>query len=204
MIQELIRYAHKAKEAGLVISSSGNISIRLDTERFAISSSGASLGELSKKDISICYLNEKKERAGAKASIEMPLHKAIYIERTDVKAIFHFQSLYATTLSCAKRFDFNLNFIPEIPVYIKNVLVLPCFNPGSARLSQEIKRKIKGTDCGIIVLKNHGQIAVGRDLKSVLRNAEFFEFTCKMACQGIELKRYSSKRIKELQNYDKA
>jgi ribulose-5-phosphate 4-epimerase/fuculose-1-phosphate aldolase len=204
MIENLIKYAHKAKEAGLVISSSGNISMRLDAGRFAISSSGAYLGELGKKDISICYMDEKKARGDSKSSIETPLHRAIYIERPDVNAILHFQSLYATTLACAKGFDFNLNFIPEIPAYIKKVQVLPYFNPGSARLAQEVRRKIKDSDCNMLVLKNHGQIAIGKDLKSVLRSAEFFEFACKIACQGIELKRYGRKIIKELRNYDKA
>jgi ribulose-5-phosphate 4-epimerase/fuculose-1-phosphate aldolase len=54
------------------------------------------------------------------------------------------------------------------------------------------------------VLKNHGQIAIGDDLKRALRNAEFFEFACKMVCHGIELTRYSNKTIRELQDYEKA
>lgn len=58
MIKELIKYAHKAKEVGLAINSSGNISVMVDKERFAISSSGTYLGEL-----------KKKERAWANASI---------------------------------------------------------------------------------------------------------------------------------------
>lgn len=203
MIEKLISYAHKVKEAGLVVSSCGNISSRLYTNKFAISSSGSYLGELRKEDISTCYLDAPDKYEGPEPSLETPLHRAIYMERPDVKAILHFQSPYATTLACAKRIDFDLNFIPEVPVYLKNIKVIPYANPGSEQLIEDVKEKIMGHDCNIIVLLNHGQFAIGEDLKSVLRSAELFEFACRIKCQGRELKPLSPQAVEELQRYNK-
>jgi len=201
MIGELIQTAYKAKEAGLVVSSSGNISVRLSENTFAISSSGSYLGDLDSENISVCYLDNDDTFERAKPSIETPLHRSIYVNRPGINAVLHFQSLYATVIACAKEGNFNLNFIPEIPAYIKSIRTISYFNPGTAKLAQSVAEEIKNPDCNILVLDNHGQIAVGKDLKEMLRNAEFFEFACRIACQGIKLKTYDEETIEILRGY---
>ncbi len=204
MIDELITYAHKVKQAGLVISSSGNISVRFDINRFAISASGAYLADLTEDQITTCYLDEVDRCDGPEPSLETPLHRAVYLLRPDVKAVLHFQSPYATALACSKTRDFNLNFIPEVPVYLKNIKVIPYSNPGSEMLLEDVNKSLMGHDCNIIMLRGHGQIAIGNSLKTVLRNAEFFEFACKIRCQGLDINTYSPEVVRELQGYDKA
>jgi ribulose-5-phosphate 4-epimerase/fuculose-1-phosphate aldolase len=204
MIEQLIRYAHKVKQAGLVVSSSGNISTRIHKNRFAISSSGAYLGNLTKDDITTCYLDDENKYDGPEPSIETPLHRAIYLMRPDIKAVLHFQSPYATTLACARTMDFDLNFIPEVPVYLKNIKVIPYANPGSQVLVDDINKNLLGHDSNIFILRGHGIIAIGQDLRTVLRNAEILEFACRIRCQGIQLNTYSPETIKELQNFNKA
>lgn len=203
MIESLIHFAHKVKEAGLVISSSGNISVRLDEHSFAISASGSYLGELKEDDVSICYLSDINTFEGKRPSMETGFHRNIYLKRADVGAVIHFQSLYATTLACCESCDFDLNFIPEIPAYIKAIGVVPYSNPGTQCLADDIAETIDNPGCHILVLRNHGQIAVGSTLSATLQNAEFFEFACQIFCQGKNLKRYDEQIVQELQNYGK-
>jgi ribulose-5-phosphate 4-epimerase/fuculose-1-phosphate aldolase len=203
IMNELIKYARKTKEAGLIVSSSGNISARLDKNRFAISSSGAYLGELGKNDICVCTLDNSGKHEGSPPSLETSFHRAIYIERQDIAAVLHFQSPCATALACTGEINFDLNFIPEVPVYIKSIKVVPYSNPGTEELSHKISEMVREPDCNVLVLQNHGQISVGKDLKTVLRNAEFFEFACRIACQGVKLKRYNKETIEKLKSYDK-
>jgi ribulose-5-phosphate 4-epimerase/fuculose-1-phosphate aldolase len=203
MIKSLINFAHKVKEAGLVISSSGNISVKLDEHSFAISASGSYLGELKKGDVSICYFADVDRFEGKKPSMETGFHRNIYLKRVDVGAVIHFQSLYATTLACCEDCDFDLNFIPEIPAYIKSVGIVPYSNPGTQPLADDIAKIIDNPDCHILVLQNHGQIAVGATLSAALRNAEFFEFACRILCQGRNLRRYEKQIVQELRNYGK-
>ena len=204
MIEKLISHAHKASAAGLVTASSGNISSRLYKNMFAISSAGAWLGELTQDEITTCYLDDKEKYDGPEPSRETPFHRAIYLERPDVRAILHFQSPYATTLACARTLDFNLNFIPEVPAYLKNIKVISYSNPGSELLTEDIKANIMGSDCNILVLRGHGLISIGKDLKAMLRNAEIFELACMIKCQGLELNTYNPQTIKDLQDYEKA
>lgn len=200
---ELVRYARRAGKVGLFVSSSGNMSIRIDGSRFAVTSSGAFLDELEREDICICSITREGCNCWS-PSIELSLHRAIYTERGDISAILHFQSLYATVLACARNSDFRIHIIPEIPVYIKSIKMIPFRHPGSKELAEEVRKAVRERDNRILVLQGHGQIAVGEDLRVVVRNAEFFEFACRMLCQGITLKRYDRKTIKDLLKFKHA
>jgi ribulose-5-phosphate 4-epimerase/fuculose-1-phosphate aldolase len=184
-----------------VVSTSGNVSVRLPADRMAISGSGARLAELEPEQISVCALRDLRHLEGAKPSIETPLHRAIYLDREDVHAVLHFQALHATVLACAERPGFDLNFIPEIPAYIRKIGIVPYFHPGSDDLASGVAEAARDPDCGVLVLASHGQIALGKDLAAVMRNAEFFELACRMACQGIALRRYDQETIEKLRSY---
>jgi ribulose-5-phosphate 4-epimerase/fuculose-1-phosphate aldolase len=199
--RELVRAAHRTAAAGLVVSTSGNVSVRLFAERMAISGSGVRLAELEPGQISVCALGDLRHLEGAKPSIEAPLHRAIYLAREDVHAVLHFQALHATVLACAEKPDFDLNFIPEVPAYIRKVGVVPYFPPGSDELAAGVAEAAGDPGCGVLVLLNHGQIALGKDLEAAVRNAEFFELACRMACQRIALKRYDRETIEKLRSY---
>ena len=198
---DLIQAAHRTAAAGLVVSTSGNVSARLSGDRLAISGSGARLAELEPEQISVCTLSDLSHLEGAKPSIETPLHRAIYLEREDVQAVLHFQAPHATVLACAENPDFDLNFIPEVPAYIRKVGIVPYFHPGSDELASGVAEETGAPGCSVLVLLIHGQIALGKDLEAAVRNAEFFELACRMACQGIALKRYDRETIDKLSSY---
>lgn len=67
--QEFLSVTKKAALAGLVWSSSGNMSMRIDAERFIISGSGASLMDLTAEDLAICQL-DGEDFEGTQPSIE--------------------------------------------------------------------------------------------------------------------------------------
>ena len=201
MISDLIQTAHEAGAKRLVNASSGNISVRYDENAFLISGSGTFLDKLKEDEISTCFIDRVTHDEGVKPSMENHFHRAIYKKRTDVNAVLHFQSIYATTLACMPEQKYDLNFIPEATVYIKQISVIPYLMPGSMKLSEEIENTSEKTD--IFVLKNHGQIAVGHSLEDVLKRALVFEFACNMLYLADKrIERYSDIDIDELiKNY---
>ncbi|MBN1831877.1 MAG: class II aldolase/adducin family protein [Deltaproteobacteria bacterium] len=201
LISDLIQTAHEAGAKRLVNASSGNISVRYDENSFLISGSGTSLDKLKEKEISTCFINTVRHYEGVKPSMENHFHRAIYKNRTDVNAVLHFQSVYATTLACMPEPEYDLNFIPESTVYIKRVSVIPYLMPGSTKLSEAVGKALEKTD--LFVLKNHGQIAVGYSLEDVLKKALVFEFACHILyLADKEIVRYSVIDIEELiKNY---
>lgn len=201
LISDLIQTAHEAGAKRLVNTSSGNISVRYDENSFLISGSGTFLGKLRENEISTCFIDTVNHDEGVKPSMENHFHRAIYKNRTDVNAVLHFQSIYATTLACMPEQKYDLNFIPEATVYIKRISVIPYFIPGSTKLSEEVEKMSEKTD--VFVLKNHGQIAVGHSLEDVLKKALVFEFACNILyLADKEIVRYSDIDIEELiKNY---
>jgi ribulose-5-phosphate 4-epimerase/fuculose-1-phosphate aldolase len=201
LISDLIQIAHEAGAMRLVNASSGNISVRCNENSFLISGSGSFLGKLKENEISTCFIEPVNHYEGVKPSMENHFHRSIYKNRTDVNAVLHFQSVYATTLACMPEQKYNLNFIPEAAVYLNRISVIPYYMPGSIELSEEVGNNSEKTD--IFVLKNHGQIAVGHSLEDVLKKALVFEFACNMLyLADKEIVRYSDIDIEELiKNY---
>lgn len=173
-IEEFITAANRMVDHGLVLCGSGNLSWRVDNERMLISVTGAWMSEMSKDKIAICSIADGASLNGKEPSIEIGFHSAILRERKDVNVVLHFQSLYATTLACSETPERNFFVIPEIPYYIGPVKVLPYMNPGSNDLTQAVTSAIRGHD--LVVLRNHGQVTVGRDFREAFQRADFFEF----------------------------
>jgi ribulose-5-phosphate 4-epimerase/fuculose-1-phosphate aldolase len=201
LISDLIRTAHEAGAKRLANASSGNISVRYDKNVFLISGLGCFLDKLKENEISACFLDAIDRYEGVKPSMENHFHRKIYKKRTDVTAILHFQSVYATALACMPEQAYDLNFIPEASVYIKRISVIPYYMPGSIKLADEVGKMSEKTD--IFVLKNHGQIAVGYSLENALKKALVFEFACHILyLADKEIVRYSDIEIEELiKNY---
>lgn len=100
LISVLIQTAREAGAKRLINASSGNISVRYDENSFLISGSGTFLDKLKENEISTCFIDRVNHDEGVKPSMENQFHRAIYKNRTDVKAVLHFQSIYATILAC--------------------------------------------------------------------------------------------------------
>ena len=200
VVQDLIRAGREAQAAGLMVATSGNISARVDEGRFAISASGSRLGDLSSDRIAFCSLGDDSWE-GAKPSLETPFHRSIYRVRPDVGAVLHFQSPWATLMACAENPSFELDFIPEIPAYIERIGIVPYFHPGTPELANAVATEAKQDGCQMLVLTNHGQIAVGKDLDTVIRNATIFEFACSIAGRGVALRLYDRETRETLRRY---
>ena len=83
---------------GLVSSQSGNLSIRMG-DRLIITRRGSNLGYLQENDLIETGIN-KNDRWTPLASIELPVHRAIY-QTTQARAIVHAHPVHVVALSMA-------------------------------------------------------------------------------------------------------
>lgn len=177
-IEEFIAAARQAARFGMVVCGSGNLSLRLESDRMLITTTSAWMEDLSDDQITVCRISDCLSLDGKKPSIEIGFHAGILRKRKDVNVVLHFQSLYATTLACSNKQDLNFNVIPEIPYHVGPVAIVPYLDPGSDDLAQSIISSVNGHD--LVVIQNHGQVTVGRDFRDALQKAMFFEFACKI------------------------
>jgi len=159
----------------LIRSNDGNISIRLDTDRFLITPSGLYKRYLKRGQILI--VNSKGElihgKGDLKPSSELLMHMEAYRQREDIAAVLHAHPPYSTALTLAG-IPFPENIVPEILALLGEVATAPYAIPGTQALAKSISGPIKTHDA--ILLSNHGSLTVGRTLEQALIALERMEF----------------------------
>lgn len=191
-------------ENGLIRSSDGNISIRLDTDRFLITPSG--LYKRCLKRGQILIVNSKGElihgKGDLKPSSELLMHMEAYRQREDIAAVLHAHPPYSTALTLAG-IPFPENIVPEILALLGEISTAPYAVPGTQDLAKSISEPIKTHDA--ILLSNHSSLTVGRTLEQALIALERMEFAAQLYYLAnnlgkiIPLPEAEIKRLKDLQ-----
>lgn len=184
VFERLIEFGRAAADEGLLVSTCGNASVRIDEERIAISASGSELRALGRDEIAVVRLRDGAHVAGARPSLETPLHRAVYAARPSCGAVLHCQSRAATVLACRADPPKSLDFIPEIPAYVRAHAYVPYCPPGSSDLARLTGEAFEDPDVTLVQMRNHGQTIAGGTWPKVIRRGVFFELACWMAVHG--------------------
>jgi len=177
-IEEFVKAAKMVGYYNLLNCSSGNLSQRISDGKILLSKSGSWLAEITDEEVSLCELASGKILNDVKPTVENLFHRGIMKQRDDVNTILHFQSPYATIIACSCKNYFNFNVIAEIPLYIGNIGTVPYLVPGSAELAAAVINATKESD--MVIMRNHGLVAVGKDYRDVIQKAKFFELACEI------------------------
>jgi len=175
---EIIRVMRIVTNQGLVRSSDGNISIRLDENRFLMTPSGLYKMTMEPDDLLIVDgQNQVLEgRAGLRPTSEALMHLEAYRQRADIMAALHAHPLYATALTIIGE-SFPLNIIPEVPIALGCVPVADYATPGTPEMAASICGPISRSNS--ILLSHHGSLTVGRSLEEALIALERMEHTAR-------------------------
>lgn len=176
-IDEFIRQAHRVGKERLQLCSSGNLSWRVAEDLALVSGTGSWLPRLEKKNVALCRITTGVRENGPKPSMESVFHLGVMRARKDVNVVLHFQSQYATIVSCMKNKPGNFNVVAEVPCYCgSEIPVIPYFRPGSAELAAAVTEALKEHDC--VLMSKHGQAVCGKNFDDAFQKAVFFEFAC--------------------------
>lgn len=178
LIDSMVRACREVAGHNLVRCSSGNLSMRVDSERLLIKASRSWMARAEPDDISLCAMADSSLLAGRKPSVEIGFHAGVLRTRPDVNVVLHFQSPFATTLACQAPEPVNFFVIPEIPFYVGPVARIPYSPPGSPDLAQAVTQAMQAHD--MVLLGNHGQVTAARDWDHAIQNALFFELACEI------------------------
>ncbi len=115
--------------------------------------------------------------------------------------MLHAQSRSATVLACHVDPPRDLNFIPEIPAYVRAHAYVPYAAPGSEALAASVTAAVTDPDVTIVQMVNHGQVVLGETWEKAIRRAVFFEHACWMALQGQPLRTIPHEDVLALRSY---
>ena len=181
--QELSEYSNRAFDRHLVGGAGGNLSVRIpDTDTVLITPTGISLGDVKPEENILVNLDGEvlESPLGLKGSKETTFHLAAYQIRPDVGAVAHVHPPYAPAYS-NKGKDLPLVTISS-RVILQRVPWVECFPPGSQKLREVVCDGIK-CHSGIkaLLMKEHGILTMGPDLKAAYYLADLVEDTAKIA-----------------------
>ena len=199
-IEKFVQQAHRYGDAKLTLCSSGNLSWRIGDEAL-ISGTGSWVPNLTKDKVAICDIATGETKNGVKPSMESVFHRGVMMERPEVNVVFHFQSEYATAISCMKNKPTNFNVTAEIPCHVgSEIPIVPYFRPGSPELAKAVVEAMKEHDS--ILLTNHGQVVCGKDFDEVFERATFFEMACRIIVEsGGDYSVLTPEEIEDLEVY---
>ena len=172
--QEIIRVTRIVANQGLIRSSDGNISVRLDTDRFLVTPSGLYKMSMEPDDPIVVDAEGQvvEGKLGLKPTSEVGMHLEAYRQRPDVNAVLHAHPPYATALTIAG-IPFPTDFLPEVLIALGEVPTASYATPGTRSLAESIQEPIKEHDA--VLLSNHGSITVGKTLEEALIALERME-----------------------------
>jgi L-fuculose-phosphate aldolase len=158
---------------GMTTTSGGNLSIRDDNGDLWITPGGTDKGVMKPSDV--VHMHEDKVVGTVlKPSSEHPFHRAIYEARGDAGAVLHAHSPALVAFSVAGKAP-DTRILPQAFDACGKVGFAPYAVPGSERLGALIARKF-AEGCDIVILENHGAVAVGKTLLEAFQRFETLEF----------------------------
>ena len=176
----VLEAAQQMAQKGLVVGTSGNVSMRLrepnGRELLAITPNGCYYDLLNVDDIVVVDFEGERVEGELTTSIETMLHIGIYRVRKKVNAIIHTHPVFSSIVSVIGAeippiLDDQVTYLggeiklaeyalPGTPDLVKNVV--PALGPRNA-----------------VILANHGALSVGRDMREAFTNCDMLEKTAK-------------------------
>ena len=174
--EQLLKTSQQLAHLGLNKGTSGNASVRCE-DGFLITPSGMPIDSMTAADMVHMHLNGSVAEADSqkKPSSEWRFHRDILASRTEINAVIHTHSMFATTLACLHQ---------EVPPFHYMIAVAggdtircaPYALFGSQQLSDDALVAL--SERKACLLANHGMIALGRDLNDALAVAVEVENLC--------------------------
>ena len=160
---------------GLVASQSGNLSIRMG-ENLIITRRGCQLVDINENDLIETGIY-RNNRATPLASIELPVHRAIY-QITRAQAIVHAHPPHAVALSLTER-----EIVPD-PELISEICNVPVIGWGAqvipGTLADIIASALKHHR--VVLVRGHGSFAIGQIMEEAYNLTMSLEESCQVSC----------------------
>lgn len=175
--REICRVGQLLYDRSYVVSSDGNISVRLDDGRILATPTMTCKGRMTEDCLAVTDTSGRPltER---KPSSELAMHLLIYAERQDVRAVCHAHPPHGTAFAVA-------GLAIDEPILSEVILTLGCIplagygTPSTEELSESMRPLIKHHNA--LLMANHGAVAYGSDLWQAFDRLETLEHTARIA-----------------------
>ncbi len=186
--EAIVAMGKKLIANNLVAGTWGNISVRVNENKIAVTPSGLGYDNLKLQDIAILNNDGGVIEATHAPSTESKLHIAIYKAHPEAKAIIHTHSVYASALAAMHK---------DVPALVEDIVQIcggrvacaPYVMCGTQELADAAVQAMGERKA--VLLANHGAVCWGKSLEDALIVAQVLEKAAQIATicngQGIEI-----------------
>lgn len=172
--EALVGTARRTVSDGLVVGTSGNVSVRVG-DTVLVTPSGVPYDRLTPDDVTGVDLDGRQVLGTLVPTSELPMHLAVY-RATDARAVVHTHAVHATAVS---------TLVLELPAihYMTAALggpvrVAPYATYGTEELARNMLRALAGrSGC---LLRNHGTLTYGATLDEAYDRTAQLEWMCRL------------------------
>src|SRR3712207_5828096 len=175
--REIVRVGELMYQRGYVVSSDGNLSVRLEDGRIVATPTQTSKGRMTEDSLALTDLAGKPLN-DRRASSELAMHLLIYRERADVRAVCHAHPPHGSAFAVA-------GLAIDQPILSEVILTLGCVplaeygTPSTDELTEAMRPLVKNHNA--LLMANHGAVAYGADIWQAFDRLETLEHTAKIA-----------------------
>ncbi|MGK5692681.1 class II aldolase/adducin family protein [Streptomyces sp. URMC 128] len=172
--EELVTTARRTVSDGLVVGTSGNVSVRVG-DTVLVTPSGVPYDRLEPDDVTGVDLDGRQVLGTLVPTSELPMHLAVY-RTTGARAVVHTHAVHATAVS---------TLVSELPLihYMAAALggpvrVAPYATYGTAELAENMLHAL--ADRSGCLLQNHGTVTHGASLGQAYDRTAQLEWMCRL------------------------
>ena len=161
--QQVVNACRYLSGRGFLAGTGGNVSMRLDPMRFAITPSGVDYQSMTPGDL--CVVNIETlalEEGTRKPSVEHGLHAAMLWGRPDAAAVVHTHQPLASAVALLSA---------ELTVLGQRVPAVAYAPSGTPLLVRALRKRLR-PDSNAYLLRNHGLICCGSTMAAAISVAE--------------------------------
>lgn len=172
----MIDAAMELKHNDLITLSGGNVSVRKENGDYIVTPSGMYYDNMIENDLIVFDKNGAIIEGKRRPSVDTIALQYIYDHMPEVMAIIHTHQIYATAVGLIE------DQLPVAVTTLSNVTlgavnVAPYSNPGSIEMGIQTVNYAKGKRA--VILKHHGVVTIGGNLKEALYAAVYMETAAK-------------------------
>jgi len=168
---ELVTCVRDLYTLGLNTAISGNHSVRFDKIWMWITPSEIPRYKMKTTDLIRINMKTNAIMGKHKPSREWVMHKKIY-ENSGANAIVHCHSPFTLGVSISSKFK---KIIEEADIIVGDPIIMDNIPSGSVDLASIVSKCFRDNKVRAVIIKNHGVVAIGKDLhkaRSVVESLE--------------------------------
>lgn len=167
----------KLVQSGLIARTWGNVSCRIDKNRFAITPSGLAYETLSPEEIVTVNIEDCSHEGEIKPSSEKGIHAQVYRSRPEIEFIIHTHQVNASVVS-PLQIDIPVDNPESAAVTGSPIGCAAYALPGTKKLRQAVAAALSRSAGRAFLLAYHGALCLGKDHDEAFAVAAELEKVC--------------------------